>query len=1024
MIFTSYRMEKNKIEKGKKTITILCYGNPGMEQPILKSENYIFDIRAISQGFTQEEYNRYVTDGEESDVVCLIDSDRIPVASLNQILPIFEKEQQKKAVFYISEKKRKHFMIGSAVNKDILYSPLLIGRKEELRKAYVGGDLLENPITAAAYSLQKSFVAFRTLNYSATVKPLSGLQVRQMKTLWSYLIKIPFRYLVSGDLFRHWGDLQGKTTRGMVCRMLMIFMAVFALIYMPYISKDYGISGDEIQYHEHSGYILDYYQKGDQSVFKPSQKYLQYYGIVVHTVSAAICRGVDIENYHEVRHGICAFIGALGMLFTGMLGLRLGGGVCGLLSILLMFFTPRFFGHSMNNLTDLPFAVGYLISVFYTIRLMDHYPVFRIRDMLGLALGILLALGTRSGGLIIYPMMLMYAGLFYILYYGIKEFYKFARYKIAIRNILLILVIVGIAGYILSILLWPYALQKPFSNVLASLKEFTNFSIGLRTIFEGQQMMSNMLPWHYAPKYLMIGMPVVTIVGFYGCLLYWVVKRKEFSLPAFFILFAAIFPVFWVVYQNSNLYGGIRHLLFVMPMMVVMAGKFWSSVMAVNLKGVKITMIVIFIAGLSLPAFHMIRNHPNDYVYFNELVGGLKGTYGNYETDYYYNSLKESADWFKQHVEIPKDKKITIVTSHSQNLSYYFRGDTNVRVIYSRYYEKYAKDWDYAIFANVYINKNQLQKGLFPPDGTIYSVKVDGFPMSAVVKRDTKEELEGFKYLKAGKQREALAVFEKYMQKHPHNEEILTQITKLHYMLNEPEKAKETGNEVIKLHPSLTENLYILTLTYLQGKDFKNAMASAQVILDENEHSADGYYLRALVYNGMEKYNEAIENINKVLSYRPEHDGALGLAADILYRNGSYKNAASTFEKLLKKKNDIQSMSMLADCYCRLKEYKQAEKLVSQINTLQPGYFPAYKVTLRMMLQKQEWMNAGAYLKPSEHINSDAELFVLRALYLDGVNQKGSALAMVQQALKIDKGNKEALELEKNWQKGSGPEAK
>ena len=36
---------------------------------------------------------------------------------------------------------------------------------------------------------------------------------------------------------------------------------------------------------------------------------------------------------------------------------------------------------------------------------------------------------------------------------------------------------------------------------IVSLKEFTNYNIGLATIFEGEQMMSNMLPVHYAPKY-------------------------------------------------------------------------------------------------------------------------------------------------------------------------------------------------------------------------------------------------------------------------------------------------------------------------------------------------------------------------------------------------------------------------------------------------------------------------------------------------------------------------------------------
>lgn len=41
------------------------------------------------------------------------------------------------------------------------------------------------------------------------------------------------------------------------------------------------------------------------------------------------------------------------------------------------------------------------------------------------------------------------------------------------------------------------------------------------------------------------------------------------------------------------------------------------------------------------PIAAMRELHPNEYIYFNELIGGLPGAYGNYDTDYYGNSYKE-----------------------------------------------------------------------------------------------------------------------------------------------------------------------------------------------------------------------------------------------------------------------------------------------------------------------------------------------------------------------------------------------
>ena len=55
----------------------------------------------------------------------------------------------------------------------------------------------------------------------------------------------------------------------------------------------------------------------------------------------------------------------------------------------------------------------------------------------------------------------------------------------------------------------------------------------------------------------------------------------------------------------------------------------------------------------------MVKVHPNETVYFNELEGGVKNAYGNYETDYYMNSIKPCADWLKKNVlENSKDTLI------------------------------------------------------------------------------------------------------------------------------------------------------------------------------------------------------------------------------------------------------------------------------------------------------------------------------------------------------------------------------
>lgn len=956
-----------------------------------------------------------------NDYVVLVDKERMTSDDLRSFLRKVHGSLTKSSFLIYQTGKAQKLLLGSIsnlwnANPDIMNSPVLIARKSDLLKVYGGADLAGSSLSSIGYSVQK-LGGIKYCPYEGNIADAKKTEYSRWKLWRNYMWCLPGKYLFSGKFFKQLFEPSHWAQRDMVYRMLMLLFACFVFVFMPYISKDYGVSGDEFVDHRHAGYVLDYFAKGDKTALNQPQTALHLYGNSVQVITAAVCRWFDVENYYELRHWVGGLIGAVGVMAVGLMGLRWGGGLCGLLSMLLIFFTPRFFGHAMNNLKDAPFAVGYMLALFYMVRLFDYFPVFRLRHILGLVLGIALALGTRSGGLILYPMIFMYAGLYYINLVGIKNFYKFRKYSSVLGNILQILMIVVVGSFILSIALWPFALVNPLHNVLYSLTKFTNYSIGLRTIFDGEQMMSNMLPWQYAPKYLLIGMPVVVLIGFLAYGLLAIFKKNEFSLIAFTLLFATIFPVFWVIYQHSNLYGGIRHLLFVMLPMVVIAGYFWSRIIDCVKGVVKMFLVTVFVLLLSLPCVHAIRNHPNEYVYFNEFKGGLKAAYGDYETDYYFNSLKESADWFRAYVlpTLPKDKKTVIVTQALEQLKYYFRRDTNIQVIYSRYYEKYSKDWDYAIFGNVYINKEQLMNHLFPIEGTLYTPLVDGFPMSFVAERKDKRDLEGFMFEKQKRYTEALAMFETYLKEHPANEEVWSRAGKLYYLTNQFDKAQKALDCALLLHPSLNEALYIKAMLNIDRKDYQQALQAVAKMLSENKFSADGWYLKALVFYKMGNHQESINSLNRLFAFRPNFDRAHVLAGDILRDNGDYRRAMQFYETALRYNRSANTYVKIADIQIRLKEYEKADMILKQLLEQQPTWYPSYKVKCRQYIQEQKWQDALACLMKMEDVSNDAELFLLRALYWQGCGDEMTARKMLQQSLSLEPNNKEALNLQAKW---------
>lgn len=65
----------------------------------------------------------------------------------------------------------------------------------------------------------------------------------------------------------------------------------------------------------------------------------------------------------------------------------------------------------------------------------------------------------------------------------------------------------------------------------------------------------------------------------------------------------------------------------------------------------------MLIGGIMLPLIWSFKNHPNEYCYFNEMEGGINGAYGNFETDYWMNSTRESSQWLREQIVASSGKK-------------------------------------------------------------------------------------------------------------------------------------------------------------------------------------------------------------------------------------------------------------------------------------------------------------------------------------------------------------------------------
>jgi tetratricopeptide (TPR) repeat protein len=551
----------------------------------------------------------------------------------------------------------------------------------------------------------------------------------------------------------------------------LVSLAVM-LVIMLWTSKDFGISGDEMTQNTYGQKVYDYYASfgKDKSCLEPFGRISNafYYGGFYDMVCVTVNKFSPLDPF-DTRHMLDALCGFFIIFFAARLARMFKGWDAALLVCWFLFLSPRFFGESMNNPKDVPFALGMLMGVCYICRFVRAFPKPTRMDMIGLTLSVAFAISIRVGGILLIPFLMVAVGLQY--FFDWKKQYTLGSKEV--RQLVIRSVIICTSGYLLGLVFWPYALQDPMSNPFTALGEMSQFSTSISMLFNDNKIMSENVPWYYIPQWLFISTPVIILLGV--ILSPYLFISKEYKFPQLsFLFFAALFPLFYVIYKKSPLYDGWRHLFFIYPpLMTLSALTFISLINKLKNKYGQYAITGLLVLGLALPAKWCIADHPNEIVYFNELVGGINGAYGHYETDYYMNSLKQASYKLAKMEDLFHTKDTVVVgTNAIEPVIHYFQViNPKIVCVYLRYYQRYEKKWDYAIFYTRFLDKELLLNNYFPPANTIGVIKADNAPLCAIIKKDP--EFLAYKangFMKANNFDSAVVYYEEHFKKEPNDE--------------------------------------------------------------------------------------------------------------------------------------------------------------------------------------------------------------------------------------------------------------
>jgi Flp pilus assembly protein TadD len=180
-------------------------------------------------------------------------------------------------------------------------------------------------------------------------------------------------------------------------------------------------------------------------------------------------------------------------------------------------------------------------------------------------------------------------------------------------------------------------------------------------------------------------------------------------------------------------YNDARHVLFALPPLIVLCAVTFESILRTGAsKLAKVTFAVVLACTMVEPLYFMVRNHPNQGVYFSPLIGGVNGAWQRYETDFWGNSTRQAVEWIQTNTEPEGDSpvRIRIWYGDQTKAAYYVHKQPGYEHTIAG---QESSGWDYWVIQTV---EAKFRPGLlsdWPPPGTVYEVLAGSTPLCAVV---------------------------------------------------------------------------------------------------------------------------------------------------------------------------------------------------------------------------------------------------------------------------------------------------
>ena len=520
----------------------------------------------------------------------------------------------------------------------------------------------------------------------------------------------------------------------------LLYFTIFLVLFSLYCALTIGLGIDE-SFHHINGALRYLYLttlgKFDGYEWENTRYYPGLYDTIHYALAKLIDTFIDIKYVVEIKHFIHYLFSSFGVLGLFFVNRKIFNKEIAILSCILTFLNPIFFGHMGMNPKDPLTFTALIWTIYFFINYLENIETSRFKYLILMSLFIGFGTGVRFTFLVLLtPLFLVWI------------FVVFKK-KIKVSSIILDSFCALIVIFTLAFLTWPQIHNGKFDLLLTIIERSSSWLIGMKHgIINGDFYEIRNTPRTYILDIFLYRIPLYfSLLIIFSYLIVFV--QKKFFIENFnsnFLTFFSLlnlvlfFPLLSMIITKTNLYDNGRLFLFTMPFFATV-GSIGLLYIIIKLKEFNflyksLSFIVLFLFILSF--YRFVSLTPYQYTYTNYL-STPKYVMGKnkFEHDYTYTSYPELLEKIRDKFgELETTKlKIRTCSNHVSSYKFYFRTILKTK-------QTAAEEAEYVIMTDRNLRYRKMNCFQLFKGEDIVSVKRLGLTLSSLRKINTNEARE------------------------------------------------------------------------------------------------------------------------------------------------------------------------------------------------------------------------------------------------------------------------------------------